>query len=109
MPEEFLRYTSSSTMVIWLVRLRIMVARPMARGVKRFKVGPSLTYTLLTTSVSTSISPLFSALATADLSSFLTTSDATRGVKAKRVSASPTGFPRMRSATNLTLRGAILT
>ena len=28
-------------MVRWLVRLRIGVARPMARGRKRFSVGPS--------------------------------------------------------------------
>src|SRR5205823_3471628 len=34
---------ATNSMVMWLVRLRIRVARPRARGRKRFRVGPSST------------------------------------------------------------------
>lgn len=33
---------------MWLVRLRMCMARPWERGMKRFQVGPSLTTTSLT-------------------------------------------------------------
>ena len=37
----FLTPSGVSVIVMWLVRLRIRVARPMARGRKRLSVGPS--------------------------------------------------------------------
>ena len=57
---------SASTIVMWLVRFRILVARPMARGRKRFKRGPSSTTIVLMNRLSTSMVCVFSALATAE-------------------------------------------
>ena len=54
-----------TTRVMWLVRLRIRVARPWARGRQRFIVGPSSTWQLLTTRSARSRSSVVSALATA--------------------------------------------
>src|SRR5204863_5634790 len=54
-----------TTRVMWLVRLRIRVARPWARGRQRFIVGPSSTWQLLTTRSARSSSSLVSAIATA--------------------------------------------
>jgi hypothetical protein len=42
---------------MWLVRLLIALARPCARGRKRFKVGPSLAYASFTTNSSVWIAP----------------------------------------------------
>lgn len=36
-------YLADTTIVMWLVRLLIGEAEPLARGRNRFKVGPSLT------------------------------------------------------------------
>src|SRR5699024_6956939 len=50
-------YTASeTTTVMWLVRLLIFVARPCARGRKRFNVGPSSAYASDTTRLSISMS-----------------------------------------------------
>src|SRR4029079_11821806 len=52
-----------TTRVMWLVRLRIRVARPWARGRQRFMVGPSSTWQLLTTRSARSRSSVVSAFA----------------------------------------------
>src|SRR5690606_25871915 len=57
---------SPTTTVMWLVRLRMRVPRPLARAMKRFSVGPSSTMIVVTDSSSTSAPWLFSALAIAD-------------------------------------------
>src|SRR5699024_9028730 len=57
---------SSTTTVMWLVRLRMRVPRPLARALNRFRVGPSSTMMVVTYSSSTSAPWLFSALAIAD-------------------------------------------
>src|SRR4029077_10500070 len=54
-----------TTRVMWLVRLRIRVARPWARGRQRFMVGPSSTWQLLTTRPERSRSSVVSAFAIA--------------------------------------------
>lgn len=38
-----LHYFSSNTNVMWLVRLRMGVARPCARGMERLNMGPAST------------------------------------------------------------------
>src|SRR5690606_12704690 len=57
---------SPTTTVMWLVRFRMRVPRPLARAMKRFSIGPSSTMMVLTFSSSTSAPWLFSALAMAD-------------------------------------------
>src|SRR4051794_10623158 len=92
-------------MVRWLVRLRIRVARPMARGRKRLIVGPASAYTARILRSSPTSSWLFSALATADSSSLLQASATARGWKARIERASATVLPRMPSHTRRDLRG----
>src|SRR5436190_24402988 len=67
-------------MVMWLVRLRILVARPSARGRNLLMVGPSSTITWKTRSSSGRSSWLCSALAIADSRTFRTGTAAARGV-----------------------------
>src|SRR5204863_1243101 len=67
-------------MVMWLVRFRILVARPSARGRNRLMVGPSSTKTWKIWSSSGRSSWLCSAFATADSRTFRTGSAAPRGV-----------------------------
>jgi len=94
--------------LIWLVRLRIGVARPRALGSQRFTVGPGPTWISLTVRVSSwSRPPLSRALATADLSIFSIRRAALRGVSARTLRASPAALPRMASATCRALRGDV--
>src|SRR5690606_18856122 len=80
-------------------RLTMRSARPLARGMMRLSERPSLTKTVLTFRSSTSAPSLCSALATADSSTFFMISAAFFELKARRLSASPTFFPRIWSAT----------
>src|SRR5436305_5087351 len=101
----FLGYSLGvSKIVRWLVRLRILVARPIARGLNRLIVGPSSARTALTYRSSPTSSWLFSALATADSSNLLQSRAIARGVRARIARASSTLFPRMWSHTNRALR-----
>src|ERR1051325_9358559 len=64
---------ASTWISTWLVRFKIGVARPIAAGVNRFRVGPSFTTAYLTRRASTSSAAFSrcarcSAFATADLS-----------------------------------------
>ena len=91
------------------VRLRIRVARPMARGRKRLSVGPSSACTAAIFSSSPTSSWLCSALATADSSSLSHGLAAARGVKARMARASATSLPRMWSHTSRALRAEVRT
>src|SRR3954454_20033929 len=91
------------------VRLRIRVARPMARGRKRLSVGPSSAWTSRMRSSSPTSSWLCSALATADSSSLLQALAAPRGVNARIARASLTSLPRMWSHTRRALRADVRT
>lgn len=77
---------------MWLVRFKICEAEPLARGRKRFIVGPSFTYASLTYKFSTSKSKLCSAFAIADINTFSTIGEAARGVNFKIEIASPIFF-----------------
>ena len=87
------------------MRLLIGEAEPLARGRKRFIVGPSLINVSLTTKLAFSRPKLFSALAIALLSTFSTSTAALVGVNFKIAIASATRFPRIRSITRRVLRG----
>src|SRR5579875_2550547 len=93
-----------SKIVRWLVRFRIRVARPIARGRKRLIVGPSSACAALTTRSSPTSSWLCSALATADSSSLLQSRAIALGVTARIARASSTDLPRMWSHTSRALR-----
>src|SRR5436305_8191212 len=102
----FLGYSLGvSKIVRWLVRLRILVARPIARGLNRLIVGPSSAVIDLTYRSSPTSSWLFSALATADSSSLLQSRATVRGVWERIARASSTVLPRMWSQPSLALRG----
>ncbi len=62
---------SPTTTVMWLVRLEMREPRPFARACMRLMIAPSSTKIFATFSSSTSAPRLFSALATADSSTFL--------------------------------------
>ena len=94
---------------MWLVRLWIRVARPIARGRKRFSVGPSSTVIAWMRISSPIRSWLFSALATADSSSFCQSSATPRGVCARIARASSTDLPRIWSPTSRALRADVRT
>ena len=98
-----------SVIVRWLVRLRMRVARPMARGRNRFSVGPSSAYTAWIFRSSPLRSWLFSALATADSSSLRQSSATERGEKARIARASSTLLPLMWSVMSRALRGELRT
>src|SRR5262249_24811801 len=82
-----------SPIVKWEVRLRIGVARPMARGRKRLSVGPSSAVTNAMRRSSPTNSWLCSALATADSKSLVQSRATWRGVCARIARASSTDFP----------------
>src|SRR5690606_26607655 len=67
-----LSYLSATITVMWLVRLEIRLARPLARGRMRLNTGPSSTKICETFSSSMSAPSLCSALAMAESSTFLT-------------------------------------
>ena len=69
----------SASMVMWLVRLSIRVARPSARGRKRLSVGPSSTMISAIRRSSATRSWLFSALAAAESISLRMSLAAARG------------------------------
>src|SRR6202011_4551146 len=98
-----------SRIVRWLVRVRIFVARPIARGWNRLIVGPSSACTALTYRSSPTSSWLCSAFATADSRSLLQSRATARGVRARIARASGTVFPRMLSHTRRALRGEVRT
>src|SRR4051794_35629770 len=85
------------------------VARPMARGRKRLRVGPSSAKAARTFRSSPTSSWLCSALATADSSSLLQSRATARGVKARIARASSTDLPRMWSQTRRALRAEVRT
>jgi hypothetical protein len=112
MNDDYLDFPASgeaTTMVIWLVRLWIELARPIDRARKRLWMGPQST-TADETHIS-SLSPISfcSALATADLSSFSTTFAACLGVCFNIAKACGTCLPRIISITGLAFRGATRT
>src|SRR5690606_11555710 len=90
---------SPTTTVMWLVRLRMRVPRPLARAMKRFRVGPSSTMMVLTLRASTSAPLLFSALAMADSTTFLIRAAAFLSENFSRLTARSAGRPRTWSAT----------
>src|SRR4029077_4299462 len=73
--------------------------RPLARAMKRFRVGASSTWMSVTLSSSMSAPWLCSALATADSSTLRTSSAPFFGMYLSVASALPTGLPRPTSAT----------
>ena len=81
--------------VRWDVRLRIRVARPIARGRYRLSVGPSSAWIEAIFSSSPTSSWLCSALAIADSRSFSHGLAAPRGVKDRIARACSTSLPRM--------------
>ena len=78
------------------MRLLIGEAEPLARGRKRFIVGPSFAKVSDTTKLAFSKPKLFSALAIAELRTFSTTRAALFGVNFKIAIASATFLPRIR-------------
>src|SRR6185503_17852183 len=98
-----------SVIVRWLVRLRMRVARPMARGRNRLSVGPSSAVTANTNRSSPISSWLCSALAIADSSTLLQSRATARGVCARIARASCTDLPRMWSHTRRALRAEVRT
>ena len=84
---------------MWLVRFKIRSARPLARGITRFMLGPSSTKILATLRSSISAPSLCSALAIADSNTFFTKAAAFLLVKVKISNACATFLPRIKSAT----------
>ena len=93
----------------WLVRLRIGVARPCARGSQRLSVGPAPTIASFTYSSSRRTLPSWSAFATADFSTFWTMRAPSFGVNSSVVCACSTPWPRIRSRTWLHVLGVMRT
>src|SRR5215510_13985635 len=102
-------YFSSTTTVKWLVRLRIGVARPCARGTKRFHVVPPSTYVYLTYNASGFTFCVSAALAIAARKVLSRMRAAFFGVKRRMESAASTCLPRIRSATRRAFCGEIRT
>ena len=96
-------------MVRWDVRLRMRVARPIARGRYRLSVGPSSAWIEWIFSSSPTSSWLCSALAIADSRSFSHGLAAPRGVKDRIARACSTSLPRMWSQTRRALRAEVRT
>src|SRR5690349_11629901 len=95
---------------MWLVRLSSGVARPCARGRKRFMVGPAPTTALRTTrSVTRTLPSRLTALATADLSSFSAIFAPFLGVKCRMFVADSTSLPRISPRIWFALRGVMRT
>src|SRR5690606_16095585 len=92
-------FPSPTTTVMWLVRLRMRVPRPLARAMNRFSVGPSSTMMVLTFSSSTSAPWLFSAFAIADSTTFLIRWAAFLSENFSRLTARSAVRPRTWSAT----------
>src|SRR3990167_8739429 len=92
-------FSSLTTTVMWLVRLRIRTPRPLAREWKRRRVGPPSTWMVATLSSSTSAPSLCSALAMADSSTLRTCPAAFLGLNWSSSRARATGIPRIWSAT----------
>src|SRR6476469_6390210 len=90
---------SPTTTVMWLVRLRIRVPRPLARAMKRFSDGPSSTMMVVTFSASTSAPWLFSALAIADSTTLRIMWAAFLSENFSRLTARSADRPRTWSAT----------
>src|SRR3954469_2445016 len=99
----------ASVMVRCEVRLRMRVARPIARGRNRLSVGPSSATTEWIRSSSPTSSWLFSALEIADSSSLLQAFAAPRDVRARIARAWGTSLPRMWSQTSRALRAEVRT
>ncbi len=93
--------------VRWDVLFLIEYARPIARGCIRLAIGP--TSTKISDTFKSEGEPIFfsTALLTADFKVFSTMRTAPRVVTFNKAKASLTDFPRIASATYLTLRGAI--
>src|SRR5712691_7124539 len=105
-----LPYCFSSTITVkWLVRLRIGVARPCARGTKRFHVVPPSTYVYFTYKASGFTFCVSAALAIAARKVLSRMRAAFFGVKRRIESAFSTCLPRMRSATRRAFCGEIRT
>src|SRR5262249_13384846 len=91
--------TLSTSIVMWLVRLRMRYARPWARGRNLFSVGPSSTYAREMINESGSSEKLFSALAIALASTLATGSLAACGANLSSCRASCAGMSRISSTT----------
>src|SRR3984885_14807671 len=95
-------------MVTCDMRLRLKFARPWARGSRRLVIpppGPLSTVIFVMKRPSLDMLWLFSAFATADLSSFSSGSEANTPANCSSTSASRTDLPRIASATRRSLRG----
>src|SRR5690606_38999103 len=90
---------SPTTTVMWLVRLRMRVPRPLSRAMNRFSIGPSSTMMVVTDSSSTSAPWLFSALAMADSTTLRIMWAAFLSENRSRLTARSAGRPRTWSAT----------
>src|SRR5690606_37844961 len=97
--DPYAYFPSPTTTVMWLVRLRMRVPRPLARAMKRFNSGPSSTVIVAILSSSMSAPALFSALAMADSTSFLISAAAFLSENLSRLTARSAGRPRTWSAT----------
>src|SRR6266851_80810 len=100
---------SSTMAVMWLVRLKMLKRRPMARGWPRFNIGPGSTRMSLITRSSRTRLKLFSAFACAERITLATSRAADLGMNEQATSASDTGRLRSVRATSRTLRGEVLT
>src|SRR6185436_1697017 len=85
---------------MWQVGLVILKPRPLARGMKRFRLVPCSTWMVVTVSSSMSAPWLCSALAIADSSTLRMILAPFFGLNASRLSALSTGRPRTWSATS---------
>ena len=100
------RAATSRTMIVMLANgFSIRPARPRARGLKRFNTMSLPTQAWATTRSSTSRSWLFSALAIADSSVFLTSTEILLLENSRSASAVATFLPRMSWATRLSFCG----
>ncbi len=92
---------------MWLVRFKIRLPLPRARGIIRFIVGPSPTVASFTTNPSTRRFALFSAFATALFKVLLIIAAAFFGLKATMSSAAETGRPWISRVTSRALNAEI--
>ncbi|AAV27765.1 hypothetical protein mhp192 [Mesomycoplasma hyopneumoniae 232] len=91
----------------WDVLFKIWLAAPLARGRKRFKVGPSLTIAALIIKFECSKPWLLIAFATAELINFVKMGEAFFLVWARIARASETFFPLSKTATRRALNAEI--
>src|SRR6185369_8162675 len=106
-----LPYARVATLIVmWLVRLRMGVARPCARGSQRFMMTPRPTDASLTyRSATSTLASMSTALATAERNSFSAKRAPRLGTNVRRRCAVSTSLPEIISSTWATFFGVMRT